>query len=204
MPDPGAAAPRSYVVAGAGVIGVCLAARLARAGAEVTLLEQDQPGRGATRSSFAWLNSNDKAPRAYHDLNHAGSGPGNGWPEPGRRRMVPAAGNLEWAASAAGRATWPRGYARATGGSPARLSARPRPRSWSRPCGSSPPPDVASRSPAKRYLLTEAMVTDLLDRATGHGARCWPPGPPGHRLRRGRAPGRKGARLGACGPPPGR
>ena len=39
---------------------------------EVTLLERDRPGHAATRSSFAWLNANDKAPRAYHDLNHAG------------------------------------------------------------------------------------------------------------------------------------
>ena len=64
--------PRRCAVIGAGVLGVCVAARLAEAGTEVTLLERDRPGRGATRSSFAWLNANDKAPRAYHDLNHAG------------------------------------------------------------------------------------------------------------------------------------
>src|SRR5579862_6949008 len=38
----------------------------------VTLLDQDQPGRGTSRWSFAWVNSNDKEPRPYHDLNHAG------------------------------------------------------------------------------------------------------------------------------------
>ena len=38
----------------------------------MTLLGQAQPGRAATRSSLAWLNANDKMPRAYHDLNHAG------------------------------------------------------------------------------------------------------------------------------------
>ena len=64
--------PRRCAVIGAGVLGVCLAVRLAEAGAEVTLLERDEPGQAATRSSFAWLNSNDKAPRAYHDLNEAG------------------------------------------------------------------------------------------------------------------------------------
>jgi glycine/D-amino acid oxidase-like deaminating enzyme len=68
----GAPRPRRCVVIGAGVLGACLAVRLAEAGAEVTLLEQAQPGRAATRWSFAWLNSNDKGPRAYHDLNHAG------------------------------------------------------------------------------------------------------------------------------------
>ena len=38
----------------------------------VTLLDQDRPGRATSRWSFAWLNSNDKGPRPYHDLNHAG------------------------------------------------------------------------------------------------------------------------------------
>ena len=57
---------------GAGVLGVCVAARLAEAGAAVTLLEQARPGHAATRSSFAWLNANQKMPRGYHDLNHAG------------------------------------------------------------------------------------------------------------------------------------
>ncbi len=72
MPGTGAAGPLRCVVAGAGVLGVCLAMRLAEAGAAVTLLDQDQPGQAATRSSFAWLNSNAKTPRAYHELNHAG------------------------------------------------------------------------------------------------------------------------------------
>ena len=38
----------------------------------MTLLDQDQPGHGTSRWSFAWVNSNDKGPRPYHDLNHAG------------------------------------------------------------------------------------------------------------------------------------
>ena len=38
----------------------------------MTLLDQDQPGRATSRWSFAWINSNDKGPRPYHDLNHAG------------------------------------------------------------------------------------------------------------------------------------
>jgi glycine/D-amino acid oxidase-like deaminating enzyme len=59
-------------VIGAGVLGVCVALRLAEAGVAVTLLEQDRPGQSATRSSLAWLNANDKLPRAYHDLNYTG------------------------------------------------------------------------------------------------------------------------------------
>ncbi|HYZ52985.1 MAG TPA: FAD-dependent oxidoreductase, partial [Streptosporangiaceae bacterium] len=72
MPGEKALRLHSCVVIGAGVLGVCVAVRLAEAGIRVTLLEQDQPGRAATRSSFAWLNANEKAPRAYHDLNYAG------------------------------------------------------------------------------------------------------------------------------------
>ncbi|HUY44282.1 MAG TPA: FAD-dependent oxidoreductase [Streptosporangiaceae bacterium] len=55
---------------GAGVLGVCVAARLAEAGIGVTLLEQARPGRAATRSSFAWPNANDKhlAPLASCDV----------------------------------------------------------------------------------------------------------------------------------------
>jgi glycine/D-amino acid oxidase-like deaminating enzyme len=59
-------------VIGAGVLGASVAARLAGAGTHVTLLDQDQPGHGTSRWSFAWVNSNDKGPRPYHDLNHAG------------------------------------------------------------------------------------------------------------------------------------
>ena len=74
------AGPRRCAVIGARVLGVCLAIRLAEAGAAVTLLERDEPRQAATRSSFAWLNSNDKAPRVYHDLNAAGLRAWDGWP----------------------------------------------------------------------------------------------------------------------------
>src|ERR1700727_3118326 len=92
---------RRYVVIGAGVLGVCLTARLAQAvspGATVTLLEQARPGHAATRSSFAWLNANNKVPRAYHDLNHAGL---RAWSSLAGRLGGPdwyrPSGNLEWA-----------------------------------------------------------------------------------------------------------
>jgi glycine/D-amino acid oxidase-like deaminating enzyme len=160
------------VVAGAGVLGVCLAARLADAGAEVTLMDQDQPGEAATRSSFAWLNSNAKTPRAYHELNHAGirawhrlagSLGGAAWYRP--------AGNLEWAASAPGRTELAARVRRLTEwGYPAQLisaadaaelePALRLPR---------PAPEVAW-FPAEGYLLTGAMVSHLVDHAVQRGA----------------------------------
>src|SRR5207302_11379745 len=96
---------RRCVVIGAGVMGASVAARLAAAGMRVTLLDQDQPGRAASRWSFAWLNSNDKAPRPYHDLNHAGI---RAWAELaadlGGAAWYRPVGNLELATSDAGRA----------------------------------------------------------------------------------------------------
>jgi glycine/D-amino acid oxidase-like deaminating enzyme len=123
MPGTDAQRPGRYVVIGAGLLGMCVAARLAEAGAAVTLLEQAQPGHAATRSSFAWLNANQKVPRSYHDLNHAGMRAwatlsaglgGAAWYRP--------AGNIEWADRAPGRAQLAARVRRLTGwGYPARL-----------------------------------------------------------------------------------
>jgi glycine/D-amino acid oxidase-like deaminating enzyme len=60
------------VVIGAGVMGASVAYRLAAAGASVTVLEAGRIGGGTSSCSFAWINSNQKTPRAYHDLNVAG------------------------------------------------------------------------------------------------------------------------------------
>ena len=57
------------VVIGAGVIGAAIAYRLARARAGPVLIDRDAPGRGTSANSFAWINSNDKPPPAYHRLN---------------------------------------------------------------------------------------------------------------------------------------
>ena len=59
-------------VIGAGVIGVTVAAELALKGADVVLIDQSSPGAGTSSTSYAWLNSNGKEPRAYFDLNLAG------------------------------------------------------------------------------------------------------------------------------------
>src|SRR5215472_12519339 len=114
---------RRSVVIGAGVLGASVAARLAAAGMHVTLLEADQPGRGTSRWSFAWVNSNDKGPRPYHDLNHAGL---RAWarlaPDLDGTAWYRPAGNLELATSDAGRAALAARVHRLTGsGYPARL-----------------------------------------------------------------------------------
>jgi glycine/D-amino acid oxidase-like deaminating enzyme len=60
------------IVAGAGIIGASIAYHLVKRGARVTLLEKEHPAAGATKNSFAWLNSSDKSPRSYYELNLAG------------------------------------------------------------------------------------------------------------------------------------
>ena len=171
MPGADAAGPPRCVVAGAGVLGVCLAARLAEAGAEVTLLEQDQPGQAATRSSFAWLNSNDKAPRAYHDLNHAGI---RAWEQLAGTLGGPAwyrpSGNLEWAASTPGRAELAARVRRLAGwGYPARLIGAAEAVALEPSLRLPRPAPEIAWFPGEGYLLTEAMVGHLLERATKHG-----------------------------------
>jgi glycine/D-amino acid oxidase-like deaminating enzyme len=173
--------PRRCAVIGAGVLGLCVAARLAEAGLEVTLLDRDEPGRAATGSSFAWLNANDKAPRPYHDLNHAGM---RAWAALAARLGGAAwyrpAGNLEWASSAPGRARLAARVRRLTEWEyPARLidaaQAAGLEPSLRLP---RPAPDVAW-FPDEGYLLTGPLVSRLAEVAAGHGATVLT-GEPGH------------------------
>ena len=56
-------------VVGAGIVGAAIAFHLSRLGVNVTVLEAETPGAGASGHSFAWINSFGKEPRHYHDLN---------------------------------------------------------------------------------------------------------------------------------------
>ncbi|MDQ0850519.1 glycine/D-amino acid oxidase-like deaminating enzyme [Arthrobacter sp. B3I9] len=62
----------NIVVVGAGVIGVSIAVELARRGASVTVVEKDWPGAGTSSTSYAWVNSHNKEPSSYFELNLAG------------------------------------------------------------------------------------------------------------------------------------
>jgi glycine/D-amino acid oxidase-like deaminating enzyme len=172
--------PRRCVVIGAGVLGACLAARLAEAGAEVTLLEQAQPGHAATRWSFAWLNSNDKGPRAYHDLNHAGM---RAWAAlaaaQGGAAWYRPAGNLEWAADAPGRERLAARVRRLAGwGYPARLVGAAEAAELEPSLRLPRTAAEAAWFPDEGYLLTGPLVSHLVRRAIGLGATLLT-GPPG-------------------------
>lgn len=56
-------------VIGAGILGASTAYQLAKRGVEVTIVDKGIPGDAASAASFAWLNSNSKELRPYHDLN---------------------------------------------------------------------------------------------------------------------------------------
>lgn len=61
---------KKVVIVGAGIIGATLAYHLSqRDGIDVTLLERDIPGSGASGHSFAWANAFGKDPREYHTFN---------------------------------------------------------------------------------------------------------------------------------------
>ena len=61
------------VVAGAGIIGASVAWHLAKAGADVTVIDRTGPATHASRGSFAWINATwSKQPKSYHALNQAG------------------------------------------------------------------------------------------------------------------------------------
>ena len=158
---------RHCVVIGAGILGASVAARLASAGLRVTLLDQDQPGRATSRWSFAWLNSNDKAPRPYHDLNHAGIRAwaelapeldGDAWYRPAGHLELAAADDTELQARVSRLTEW--GY-------PARLVD---PAEAARLEPSLRHPAAGAFFPDEGYLLTEPLIARLVAHAASHGA----------------------------------
>ena len=60
---------KHIVVIGAGIIGASIAWRIASRGARVTIIDQGEPGSGASSHSFAWVNAGAKEPVGYHNLN---------------------------------------------------------------------------------------------------------------------------------------
>jgi glycine/D-amino acid oxidase-like deaminating enzyme len=161
---------RRYVVIGAGIMGASVAARLASAGQWVTLLDQDRPGRATSRWSFAWINSNDKGPRPYHDLNHAGIRAwaelapdldGDAWYRPSGHVELATAGTGELQARVQRLTDW--GY-------PARLVS-PAEAAELEPALRVAPDAAAAFFPGEGYILTEPLIARLVARAESHGAQ---------------------------------
>ena len=85
---------------GAGIVGASVAFRLAGSGAaQVWIVDRSGPGSGTTSASFAWVNANDKTPRDYFELNHAGLEEHLQLRDelPDEAPWLHSGGNLEWA-----------------------------------------------------------------------------------------------------------
>jgi D-hydroxyproline dehydrogenase subunit beta len=160
---------RRCVVIGAGVLGASVAARLAGAGMRVTLLEADQPGRATSRWSFAWVNSNDKGPRPYHDLNHAGL---RAWaklaPDLDGAAWYRPVGHVELADDAAELAARVRRLTE--WGYPARLIELAEAAELEPALLPPGPQATAAWFPDEAYLLTEPLIERLVASATARGA----------------------------------
>lgn len=91
------------VVVGAGILGASIAYHLTLHGARVTLVDAGQPGEGATRVAFAWLNAYGKTPFSYHDLNRRSIDMWGGFASRLGIRIT-WGGELRWAVTAAGAA----------------------------------------------------------------------------------------------------
>ena len=97
--------PLNVVVIGAGIIGCSVAYHLAEAGCSVKVVDSKGVAGGATRASFAWLNSNAKQPRNYHDLNVAGMHEHKRFARKSQRApWFHPSGNFEWSATEEGEA----------------------------------------------------------------------------------------------------
>lgn len=60
--------PKRVIVIGSGIIGASIAYHLAKAGAEVTVIEAGEAGGIATRASWAWINASWGNPEPYFRL----------------------------------------------------------------------------------------------------------------------------------------
>jgi glycine/D-amino acid oxidase-like deaminating enzyme len=161
------------VVIGAGVLGASVAARLAGSGVRVTLLDQDEPGRATSRWSFAWLNSNNKSPRPYHDLNHAGI---RAWadlaPDLDGAAWYRPVGNLELATSPAAQAELTARVRRLTSWNYDAHLIGPAEAVKLEPALCLPERDIRAAAwfPGEGYVLTEPLIARLVARAQSLGA----------------------------------
>ncbi|HXM58972.1 MAG TPA: FAD-dependent oxidoreductase [Candidatus Dormibacteraeota bacterium] len=158
------------VVVGAGIIGSALAARLAVAGADVTIVDAAEPGSGTSGSSLAWVNANGKPPRAYHDLNAAGIRAWREWAAALGAHWFRPGGSLHWAEPAAAGRLAAHVDALTRWDYPARLLT-PRQALDLEP-GIAPPFGVreVAHFPDEAYLLVAPAIETLLRLAAEHGA----------------------------------
>ena len=165
------------LVIGAGVIGASVAYRLARGGADVTVVDRGAPGGGTSAASFAWTNANNKTPRAYHELNVEGMRAHAALrAEFGAAPWWHGGGNVLWAAGDDGRARVSQRIERLRAWDYAALELAPARLHELEP---DIPADairdaVIAHFPDEGWIDTTVYVHALLEAARGLGARVHP------------------------------
>lgn len=87
----------SYLIIGAGSIGLAIAAELARCGGNVTIVDKGNAGTGITDGSYAWVNANSKFPASYASLNLLGLNAHERWSAEANRSWFHQCGQLQLA-----------------------------------------------------------------------------------------------------------
>lgn len=160
-------------IIGLGAVGASAARSLSLAGAQVTVFERTAAAAGTTGTSFAWINSHQKNPLTYHELNVTGIAEHEALQESGGSWFFPS-GNLEWA-HAAGREN--------LASAVEELRARDYPAEWITSDQARKlvpdlrvPSDVTDIAwyPREGYVLPVALLARLWGEARDHGAtlRC--------------------------------
>lgn len=168
------------VVIGAGSVGANVAYRLAARGATVIVLEAGAPGGGTSGASFAWINSFNKTPREYHDLNTAGIEAHAALArELGGGAWLKHDGALAWEEAPLERARLKETVERlASWCYPIQLISREEARDLEPDLAIAPHVDEVVFTPSEGYVEVVPLVGALLAHATRRGARVLP----GHRV----------------------
>jgi len=163
----------NVLVIGAGSVGANIAYRLAERGARVTVLEAGSPGGGTSSASFAWTNSFNKTPRAYHDLNTASMAEHPALAaELGGGPWLKQEGALAWEDEPAGRARLKETVERlASWGYPVELLSRADALALEPDLRIAPHVDEVVFTPSEGYVEVVPLVGALLAHAVRLGAR---------------------------------
>ncbi|WP_405467010.1 FAD-binding oxidoreductase [Streptomyces jietaisiensis] len=159
------------IVVGAGVLGLSVAGRLARAGADVLLLDRQGAGTGTSATTFAWVNSSRKPDPAYHRLNVEGMAEHARLAArlPGARAYFPS-GALQWADAASERWLGENVERLRALGYPARWVTREEAARLAAPLRVPDGVTALAHFPGEGYVLPDVFVRGLLADALGHGA----------------------------------
>lgn len=160
-------------VIGAGIVGTSVALELTRRGAEVTLVEREQPGEGTTAGSFAWIDACHPGIADYLELRLLGVERwGREAAEFGHPPWLSLSGTTLWSADPAQAAMLERHVERLEGygQTPHRLT--PAAALQEQPdLVMAPEVEVVYRFPEEGWLDTGPAIAALLERARSGGLR---------------------------------